>query len=296
MDRTFNMSKYLAALGEELVLAFDQAGLATTPGNVGRAREQAVLRKLGALLPAGVGIGSGFVIDSLGNASRQMDLVLYEKNLCPVFTINEDEETSFYPCEGVIAVGEVKSAVGLKELDDILDKIASVRRLDRWCRTEDDGFGLEPTVPFRSYGSPFAVVGTVEEQYEQNNRSKDQIWGFAVARSMATGTKVLVSRLNEFSQLNGATLCPNRVIAMSGICAAPCLYSDGKNSLVSSTMDANAHVAIRVPQPFAFLIKEIVTAFTTGRTVATDAFLQYISGPQMFDTVEGPLLMQGTLS
>ena len=109
MDRTFNMSKYLGGFGEELVLAFNQAELATTPGNVGRAREQAVLRKFGALLPAGVGIGYGLVIDSLVNVSRQMDLVLYEKNLCPVFTINEDEETSFYPCEGVIAVGEVKT-------------------------------------------------------------------------------------------------------------------------------------------------------------------------------------------
>ena len=290
------MGKYLAGLGEELVLAFNQAGLATTPGNVGRAREQAVLRKLGALLPAGVGTGSGFVIDSLGNASRQMDLVLYEKNLCPVFTINEDEETSFYPCEGVIAVGEVKSAVGLKELDDILDKIASVRRLDRWCRTEDEGFGLEPTVPFRSYGSPLALVGAVEEQYEQNTKSKDQIWGFAVTRSLATGTKVLVSRLNEFSRLNGATLCPNRIIAMSGICAAPCLYNDGNNSLVSSSMEANAHVAIQVPQPLAFLVRELVTAFSQGRTVTTDAFLRYIPGPNVFDTVEGPLLMHGTFS
>ncbi len=296
MGRAFDINKYLASLGEELVLAFDQARLATTPGHVGRAREQAVLRKFGALLPDGVGIGSGFVIDNLGNASRQMDLVLYEKNLCPVFTINEDEETSFYPCEGVIAVGEVKSAVGSKEFDDILDKIASVRRLERWCRTEHDGMGLEPTVPFRSYGSPLALVGTVEEQYKQHNNSKDQIWGFAVAHSFATGTKVLVKRLNEFKQLNSAALCPNRIIAMSGICAAPCLCSNGENSLVSSAMEANAHVAIQVPQPLAFLIQEIATIFTKGRTVTTDAFLQYISGPQLFDTVEGPLLMQDTFS
>ena len=181
-----------------------------------------------------------------------------------------------------------ENAVGLKELDDILDKIASVRLLERWCRTEGDGLGLKPTVPFRSYGSPLALVGTVEEQYDQHNKRKDQIWGFAVARSVATGSKVLVSRLNEFSQLNGATLCPNRVISMSGICAAPCLYSDGKNSLVNSSMEANAHVAIQVPQPLAFLVQEIATTFSKGRTVSTDAFLRYIPGPHRFDTVEGP--------
>ena len=41
-----------------------------------------------------------------------MDVVLYEKEQCPVFCINNSAETTYYPCEGVLAVGEVKSTIG----------------------------------------------------------------------------------------------------------------------------------------------------------------------------------------
>ena len=47
-----------------------------------------------------------------------MDVVIYERFLCPVFCINDNPETTYYPCEGVMAVGEIKSTVGKAEFDD----------------------------------------------------------------------------------------------------------------------------------------------------------------------------------
>ena len=61
-----------------------------------------------------------------------MDVVLYEKEFCPVYRVEED--VSYYPCESVIAVGSIKSKIGKKELRDIYNNIESVRRLKRFVK------------------------------------------------------------------------------------------------------------------------------------------------------------------
>ena len=66
-----------------------------------------VRHRLEQILSRGIAVGSGCVIDSYGNVSRQQDVVLYEREICPVFSINDTPEARYCPCEGVIAVGEV---------------------------------------------------------------------------------------------------------------------------------------------------------------------------------------------
>lgn len=129
MDQTFNSKLFVQDLADDLVENFTKANKATTPTLVGSAKEKAVRKKLELLLPSIAGVGSGCVIDSHGLTSKQCDIVIYEKNFCPVFSINDNPETTYYPCESVIAVGEIKSAIGTKELIDSFAKIESVKNL-----------------------------------------------------------------------------------------------------------------------------------------------------------------------
>ena len=168
MPKPFDPVGYIVSVGQELVSAFETAGHATTPGQIGSAREVPVRDKLMHLLPHGVAVGSGCVIDSFGNTSRQMDVVLYEKDICPVFAINDDPASTYYPCEGVIAVGEVKSALGSAELEDTFRKIESAKTLRRYARRSLSGLsGVEDSVAFRKYGSPLGTVGTKSQEYNQ---------------------------------------------------------------------------------------------------------------------------------
>ena len=64
----------------------------------------------------------------MGKQAVKVTSILYEQDICPVFSINGTPETTYYPCECVIAVGEVKSALGQGSLQDAFKKIASVRR------------------------------------------------------------------------------------------------------------------------------------------------------------------------
>ena len=105
MDSTFDPDAFVRRIGERLVDEFNDARAATTPGTVGSAMEQPVRKQLEQILPRGLAVGSGFVIDTYGGTSRQTDIVLYERDICPVFSINDTSETTYYPCECVVAAG-----------------------------------------------------------------------------------------------------------------------------------------------------------------------------------------------
>ena len=109
MADSFDSIAFAEQIGQELVAAFQLAGFATTHGLIGSAREVPVKDKLAQILPRGIGVGSGCVIDSFGSTSRQMDIVLYEQDICPVYAVNQDPASTYYPCEGVMAVGKSRA-------------------------------------------------------------------------------------------------------------------------------------------------------------------------------------------
>ena len=131
MDERFDPGRFMRRIGERLVDEFKDAKAGTTPSTVGSAAEQPVRDQLEQVLPRGVGVGEGCVIDSYGGTSRQQDVILYERDICPVFSINRTPQTTYYPCEGVIAVGEIKSSLDGSSLKDAFDKVASVKQLRR---------------------------------------------------------------------------------------------------------------------------------------------------------------------
>ena len=75
MDNAFDVDKHIARIGARLVQEFDEARAATSPTAVGDAMESPVRKQLEHLLPRGIAVGSGFVIDSYGATSSQTDLV-----------------------------------------------------------------------------------------------------------------------------------------------------------------------------------------------------------------------------
>ena len=222
MARSFDPIAYVTQVGQELVSTFEVAGFATTPGQIGSAREVPVRRKLMQLLPGGVGVGSGCVIDSYGNTSSQMDVVLYEREICPIFAINNDPASTYYPCEGVIAVGEVKTAIDSRELEDIFKKIKSVKELRRFARLSPGGRpGMEDYVAFRKYGSPLSGVTLNPGNYNQDMHPSDQIYGFALGGRLDLSIKTLSEKFANLSVVTGYGLSPNLLVTLDGSVLCP---------------------------------------------------------------------------
>ena len=130
MRKNFDTFEYVDDLGKDLVRDFEKAGKTTHPHSVGEGREKSAINKLKDILPSGIGVGSGFVIDSFGNVSSQCDIVIYEKDLCIKFN-SDDDRNCYYNCESVIAVGEVKSNLNKRDLEDSINKFKKIRNLKR---------------------------------------------------------------------------------------------------------------------------------------------------------------------
>ena len=107
------------------------------PGEIGDQREHLVIDFLKQFIPKRFGIiQQGTVIDSSGKQSGNIDIVIYDKLVTPIF---EYEESKLIPCEGVVAIGEVKTSIDSEsKFKDALDQLESVHRLNRHMGYSND--------------------------------------------------------------------------------------------------------------------------------------------------------------
>lgn len=215
MESSFDADTFIRRIGERLVDQFNDARTATTPSTVGAAMEQPVRDQLEQILPRGIGVGSGFVIDSYGCTSRQSDIVLYEKDICPVFSINGTPETTYYPCECVVAAGEVKSRLDKGSLRDAFEKVASVKRLWRHV--------LRHPVPWPDTGKRFPIYrnyGSIQHgsvlRPEDEPGEREQIFGFILAGETMMNVDSLMLEFLGCSKEMGEACSPNLLVALSG--------------------------------------------------------------------------------
>jgi hypothetical protein len=104
--------------------------LISHPGELGTAREEVIRKFLRSYLPKRFEISTGFVFDSKGFLSQQIDIIIADSSVCPRFETTGDKR--IYPCECVVAVGQVRSSLtSISKLHEALDNLMSVKSLDR---------------------------------------------------------------------------------------------------------------------------------------------------------------------
>ena len=278
MKARFDPAEFVRRIGRDLVRAFDDAREATTPELVGDAMERPVRDRLEHVLPRGIAVGSGCVIDTNGGTSRQMDVVLYERDLCPVFCVNDSPETTYYPAECVLAVGEVKSTIGKKELADSFEKIRSVKALYRAYRKLEGSLYVG-----RRYGD----LGSASAHgFYRDNTNKGDILGFVLAdrpaipvtlpdspkkRQSAPRATLLGHYVEYIAKLNNDVLCPDMVVFLDGTVLVPQATSSSLPSAPytpTRTRSVLPHLIhpMRAESPFGELVRQLWTRHQNGLT------------------------------
>src|SRR5438128_11068222 len=97
-----------------------------TSGSVNEGHWLGIFRKY---LPNRYAVSSGIVIDSRGQTSDQIDIVIYDLHYTP--TLLTQEQHRCIPAEAVYAIFEAKPHIDKAYLEYAADKAASVRRLHR---------------------------------------------------------------------------------------------------------------------------------------------------------------------
>ena len=266
MDNTFSAKLFVQGLAQDLIDSFAKAGRATTPVLVGSARETAVRSKFENIFPQSIGVSTGCVIDVENHTSKQTDIIIYEKDICPVFSINDTPESSYYPCESVIAVGEVKSTLGTNELLDSFAKIESVKQLKR--------FGNEGN-SFRSYCSRTVLFGSSEERYDQMKKPLDQIYGFVICEKIGLSKDTFLGKCAEEIRKHPSYVVPNIIVSLHD---GALIYLDSKNHRACTTPEGadSIYFVNKDGENFQQLLANLYSMITRGRTTDVLPFNKYI--------------------
>ena len=126
----WSLSQILETLNDTIQWRLDGArkGL-SHPGTKGDASENVWLELFQTYLPKRYQAAKAHVVDSKGNFSEQIDVVVFDRQFSPFIFFYEDQK--IIPAESVYAVFEVKQSINACYVRYAQKKAASVRRLHR---------------------------------------------------------------------------------------------------------------------------------------------------------------------
>jgi hypothetical protein len=209
----FGLAELLAASGERMAADLRQR-LIDHPGELGTEREEIVRRFLSSYLPKRFEISTGFAFDAAGHVSKQLDVIIADAQACPRFETVGGKR--YYPCEAVVAVGQVRSSVtSTKVLAEALDNLESVKSLDRSANGQayDTTFG-ETLAPKVNHLHQIFTFLFVTDKALAGDRVREELLNLIATRDAHLWPNVIFALdryLVTYACLDG--VCPNTMHA-----------------------------------------------------------------------------------
>lgn len=270
----FNPAQFVNNIGVKLVKEFEDASNAGTPVHIGNAREHSARVQLMKLLPPYLSIGSGLLIDSYGTQSKQQDIVIFERDFCPVYSINDTPDANYFPIEGVIANGEIKSSINKKDLLKALDNIRSAKLLRKYAQKTDEGF--RSFAYFRNFGRAVSLATIPSNEFNQDRNYRDQIYSFILCNSFASSPNTVLKNLVEYKHSHGHECMPNIIISLKDGFIQGMLSNN--RSLQPSLLTSNSFLFVPdSDRCFAQLINQLQQHIREARTVPLQALDRYMT-------------------
>lgn len=139
----WSLSHLLASLHDDIQLKLQTVrSTMGHPGAKGDASETVWLSLLNTYLPTRYQAANAFVVDSKGNFSEQMDVVIFDRQYSPF--IFKYENQTIIPAESVYAVFEAKQSANADMVRYAQGKVRSVRKLERTSLPIPHAGGLYP--------------------------------------------------------------------------------------------------------------------------------------------------------
>ena len=150
-------------------------------GEFGMYREEIVKKLIKTMIPQRLDIGSGFIITSTGKISTQCDLIIYDKNSCPL--IENGNLQRFFPIECVVAIGEVKSNLNKQKLKDALLKLKNIALLrneispnNSYVFNDENYTEFNPKEHIYDRVMTFLICNEIDGRYESLVNEMDEIY------------------------------------------------------------------------------------------------------------------------
>ena len=167
----------------------------------GTASELEWIEMLSTYLPKRYCADSAFVMDSQGNISEQIDIVIFDRQYSP-FILHQNGVT-YIPAESVYAVIEVKQELNKTNIEYAQKKAASVRKLKRTSAPITHIGGVsDPRMPARILAGIVAVDGTLSQDNQEKlaNAKEEKVLNFGC--SLVGKTYFSFPKLHPWDQNN----------------------------------------------------------------------------------------------
>ena len=219
-----------------------------------------------------------------------------------MFSVNRTPQTTYYPCEGVIAVGEIKSRLDGDSLRDAFAKVASAKAIRR--HTVSHGMP-HPTsgepIPLKRDCLSLGRDSVIRLDEGPEDRERQRVFAFVLAgesrlsRDSLAGTcSALVAGMDE-------TLAPNLIVTLDGYAVRWGKVAKGKREEIHKTAGGTYGVTVRRDGPegweelwsaetgthlggsetgdvFRMLVRWIRQGVERGRTSDIRSFDRYFEG------------------
>jgi Domain of unknown function (DUF6602) len=243
------------AVADKMAIDFERlAAEIEHRGEAGEARELALRGFLSDYLPKRAPVDTGFVIDAAGGTSEQMDIVIYDRAYAVEFDVLEKH---YYPCQTVIAVGQVKTSIASTDrLREALDNIASAKILDR----------SGPPMTGPGYSTP-----NLGERYDPLRNHRDQIFGF-IFTGKSLQQETLIGELQTWQAEHLRRIWPNVYCDFQRF-----LISYFSDNLVTSAMEARGMYCTRPEEQdgLLLLLFALLANFVNEAHIARPNFFEY---------------------
>lgn len=188
-NKKIDIKNLFSALDEEMRLKLsskiDEIYHPTARGNESELNWIGLLR---TYLPERYKIDSGFVVDCDGYISDQIDIIIYDRHFTPF--IFRGGSTIYIPAEGVYAVFEVKPHFDKCNYDYAVDKLNSVRKLNRTSATFTHIKGNDKK-------ELFDIVGGLLTKEMKSNQCFDSINGCDLSIILCLNCKIKIVNSTE---------------------------------------------------------------------------------------------------
>jgi hypothetical protein len=148
----WSLSVILSGLHEEIERKLETVRKSFShPGTKGDASEKVWLELLENYLPSRYQAKTGHIVDSQGNFSQQIDIIIFDRQYSPFIFKYQDQ--LIIPAESVYAVFEAKQTMNADYIRYAQDKVESVRNLHRTSLPIPYAGGTYPAKP------PISIIG-----------------------------------------------------------------------------------------------------------------------------------------
>jgi hypothetical protein len=137
MNHAVDLATMFESVSKNMENKFDEiCKVMSHPSEKGGGIEEAFRKFLHDYFPKSLKISKGFVFDSYGKMSDQLDVIISDATNTPIF-YQDDTGTQIVPVECVYAVIEVKTTLDGRELKKAFQNMESVRTLKKKAFVKD---------------------------------------------------------------------------------------------------------------------------------------------------------------